>query len=72
MGTGCPKCKRTEANVRQALSKLGLNAEVIDVTDINEIVARGVLRTPAVFIDGVKVIEGRIATEKDIMDFLKK
>ncbi len=72
LGTGCPKCKKTEATIQAALSKLGVTAEVVKVTDIGSIVARGVMMTPAVFVDGVKVMEGRIPTESDAVAFLKK
>ena len=45
-GTGCPKCKTLAANVVAALAKDGLAAEVEKVTDIDAIVARGILSTP--------------------------
>lgn len=72
LGTGCPKCRKTEATIREVLKKLGLNAEVTEVTDIDEIVGRGIMRTPAVFVDGVKVVEGKVPSEDEVMSFIKR
>jgi len=60
-GSGCTKCKRLEKNVRKAVSRLGIEAEVIKVSDINEIAERGVMLTPAMFIDG----EARAPNEEE-------
>ncbi|MBD3161125.1 MAG: thioredoxin family protein, partial [Candidatus Latescibacteria bacterium] len=46
--------------------------EVVKLTDLETMVARGVLRTPAVFVDGGKVVEGRVLREKDLEAFLAK
>ncbi len=54
-GPGCPKCQTAEKLVRDVLSELKLAAEVVKVTDINEIVDRGIMFTPAIIIDGKKV-----------------
>ncbi len=49
---GCAKCKRLERNVEQALKELGLDIEIITITDIEEMKKRGVMRVPVLFIDG--------------------
>jgi small redox-active disulfide protein 2 len=72
LGAGCPKCRKTEAVIRETLAKLQLKAEVVDVTDIKAIVARGVMMTPAVFVDGVKVMEGKVPSETEAAAFLRK
>lgn len=71
-GVGCPKCKKTEAIILDVLAKTGIQAEVEHVTDLNAIVARGVMMTPAVFVDGVKVMEGRVPREAEAAAFLRK
>lgn len=71
-GTGCPKCRKTETVITDILKKLGVEAEVVHVTDLNEIIDRGVMMTPAVFIDGVKKIEGKIPTEAQIRQWFGK
>lgn len=60
LGSGCPKCEKTEERVKQALDSLGLEAEVTKVTDQDEIVARDVMMTPAVAIDGEVKISGKV------------
>lgn len=60
LGSGCPKCEKTEANVRKALEALGVEAEVAKVTDRDEIVERNVMMTPAVAIDGEVAVSGKV------------
>lgn len=70
LGTGCPKCRKVEQMIMGALKKLGSDAIVVHVTDLNEIIERGVMMTPAVIIDGVKKLEGRMPTEDQIRKWL--
>jgi len=70
-GPGCPRCQATAKNVIQALRELGKEAEVIKVTDFKEISARGVMMTPAVIIDGMKVCEGKIPSSEEIKKWLE-
>ncbi len=60
LGTGCPKCKITEKNVRKAVEELQIQVEIVKVDDLQEIINRGVMMTPAVFIDGKAEVVGRI------------
>jgi small redox-active disulfide protein 2 len=70
-GPGCPRCQATEKNVLQALRELGKEAEVIKVTDFKEISARGVMMTPAIMVDGMKMCEGKIPTSEEIKKWLE-
>jgi len=72
MGTGCAKCSRMYANVQEAVQKLGITAVVVKVEDINAIADRGVMLTPALFIDGVLRAEGRIPCIEEIMEMIQK
>lgn len=65
-GPGCPKCNKSAETARAFLSARGLEGEVRKHTDLDTIVARGVLRTPAVFADGEKLVEGRVLRERDL------
>jgi small redox-active disulfide protein 2 len=60
LGSGCPNCKRLEANVRRALEARGIDATVEKVTDLGEILGYGVSSTPALVIDGRVVLAGRV------------
>ncbi len=71
LGTGCPKCMNTEQNVRKALAELSLQAEVAKVTDIQQIIQRGVLSTPALVIDGTLVMQGRIPTVEQLKELIR-
>jgi len=66
LGTGCPKCKRTEAVVKEAIAKLGIEAEVQKVEDIQEIMKYNILTTPAVVVDEVVKIKGRVPSLDEV------
>ena len=70
IGTGCAKCKRLYANAEQAVKDLKITAEVIKVEDLDEIVNRGVMLTPALFINGEVVAEGRVPCVDEIKAML--
>ncbi|MCD4827939.1 MAG: thioredoxin family protein [Candidatus Cloacimonetes bacterium] len=59
LGSGCAKCNQMYANVKQAASELGLDCELEKVTDLNRIVACGVMMTPALVVDGVVKLSGK-------------
>jgi small redox-active disulfide protein 2 len=66
LGSGCAKCRKTEEMISETVKKLGIEAEVVHVTDIGEIVERGIMMTPAVVIDGKTMIEGKVPSEAQI------
>ena len=70
LGTGCPKCKQLEANVRKALADIGKNAEITKVTDVSKIVEYGVMSTPALVIDKKVKSVGKIAEVDEIKNWL--
>ena len=71
LGIGCPKCKQTEANAKEAIKNLGLDAEVEKITDVNEITDFGVMSTPALAVDGAVKFSGKIPSVKEIEEVLK-
>jgi len=71
LGSGCPKCKQLEANAKKAVEETGKKAEVVKITDINEIIERGIMSTPAISIDGKIKASGRIPEVKEIEGWLK-
>jgi small redox-active disulfide protein 2 len=70
LGTGCPKCKLLEANVRKAVADKTVKADIIKVTDIAKIIEYGVMSTPAIVIDGEVKAYGRIVESKEIEKWL--
>lgn len=69
-GTGCPKCNMLEANVKKVLKNLGVQAEVSKVTDIEKIVNKGLMSTPALAIDGEVVVAGRVASVGELTELV--
>jgi small redox-active disulfide protein 2 len=72
LGAGCAKCKSLERNVREAAKELALNAEIVKVQDINEIIGYGVMSTPALVIDGEVRLAGKLASVEEIKILLTK
>jgi len=72
MGPGCPKCAQAAKNVQEAIAEAGIDAEVVKVTDFQEIAALGVFSTPAVAIDGEVKVVGKAPSKKEILSWLKQ
>lgn len=60
LGTGCHKCKTLSEVAEQAVKELGITAEISKVTDLKQIMALGVMITPALAVDGVVKVSGRV------------
>ncbi|AUD65581.1 hypothetical protein BK011_07700 [Tenericutes bacterium MZ-XQ] len=71
LGTGCPSCKKLEKNVYDALKALNIEAEVEKVTEIKDIMSYGVMRTPALVVDGKVVISGQVPVVSKLVEILK-
>lgn len=71
-GPGCPKCHQSFDLINKALKELHLQAEVELISKLDRIIDKGIMLTPAVFIDGKKFIEGKVPKEADIKDWLIK
>jgi len=70
LGSGCAKCKRQAQVAERVVRELGLKAEVVKVDDINAIIERGVMMTPALYIDGVLKSSGRIVEADELKRML--
>ncbi|MGB9867981.1 MAG: thioredoxin family protein [Bacillota bacterium] len=71
-GVGCPKCRKTEQLIEEVLKSTGVEAEIVHVTDLDQIIDRGVTMTPAVFVNGEKKIEGKVPTEAQVRQWFGK
>ena len=69
-GSGCSKCQKLTANAEAAAKVLGINYEVVKITDTNSIIDAGIMRTPALAIDDDIVIEGKVASVDEIRQLL--
>lgn len=70
LGTGCRKCKKLFETTTKVISDNGLDAEVVKVEDIQEIVNRGVMMTPGLAVDGEVMSIGRLPSEAEILKMI--
>ncbi len=72
LGAGCPKCRMLEANAKEAIESMGIDAVTEKITDIDEIFNMGVMMTPAFAVDGDVKTAGKLLTKDEIMKILKE
>jgi small redox-active disulfide protein 2 len=72
LGPGCKNCVTLEANTKEALVELGIEAEVEKVTDFAEIAKYGIMSTPGLVIDEKVVSFGKVLKPKDIVQIIEK
>jgi small redox-active disulfide protein 2 len=72
LGTGCPKCKKLAEVTEEAAKALGLQYELVKITDIKEIMRFGVMMTPALAVDGQVKVYGRIPSLEEVKNLLSK
>ena len=70
LGSGCANCKRVEQIARKVVEEMALEAEVIKVTDYNDIAAYNILSTPGLVINENVVCSGRIPTPAEVTTWL--
>ena len=72
LGTGCPKCKKTAENAEKAVETLGIDAEIVKVENIQNIMDYGVMMTPALAIDGEVKVSGKVPSPEQIAEWIKE
>lgn len=70
LGTGCPKCKAVTKLVQEAVLENNIDATIEKVEDIMEIMKFNIMTTPAVVIDDVVRIKGRVPNKNEVLDLL--
>ena len=70
LGSGCANCKRVEQIVRKIITDMSLEAEVIKVTDYNDITAYNILSTPGLVINEKVVSYGRIPSPAEVTTWI--
>jgi small redox-active disulfide protein 2 len=71
-GSGCSKCNLLTEHAEAAEQELGISYDIEKVTDMNAIIDAGVMRTPALAVDGNIVVEGKVASTDQIKQLLAK
>jgi len=72
LGTGCKRCAQLEKRVKEAVVELGRDLKVEKVTDLNQIIAYGVLITPGLVMGNKVVSIGRVPAKKEIINWIKE
>ncbi len=70
LGSGCSKCVKLATNAESAARALGMTYELEKITDMNAIIDSGVMRTPALVVDGEIIFEGKVPTADEIQSRL--
>lgn len=70
LGTGCPKCQKLTEHAEAAARQLGVPYELEKIKDINQILAFGVMMTPALAVDGTVKVAGKVPSVDEIKKLL--
>lgn len=72
LGSGCAKCRQLTSVTEQAARELGLQYELEKVTDITRYAEFGVMFTPALVVDGVVKLSGKVPTVDEARQLLAR
>lgn len=72
LGSGCKNCVALKENTEKALKETGIEAEVVKVENMKDIVSYGVMQTPALVIDEKVMSFGKVLKSNDIIKILEK
>ncbi|WP_111706772.1 thioredoxin family protein [Lutibacter citreus] len=70
LGTGCPSCISAEKVVTEVVNELNIEAKIVKVTEIMDIMAYDVMSTPAIVIDNKVMIKGKVPSKEEMKALL--
>jgi len=70
LGTGCPKCKTMTGIVQEVVKENHIDASIEKVEDIVQIMEFNIMTTPALVIDGIVTIKGRVPSKEEVLALL--
>jgi small redox-active disulfide protein 2 len=70
LGPGCANCRKLEEVARAAASDARVDAEFVKVTNMNDILAYDILKTPGLVVNEKLVSSGRIPTQAEVRRWL--
>ena len=71
LGGGCSKCEKLLENAKEAVAKVGIEAEIEYITDFAVIASYGIMSTPALIVDEKIISMGKVLKSTEIENFLK-
>lgn len=71
LGPGCQRCQALEQNAKKAVEELGLQAEIVKITDMAKITGYGIMSTPGIVLDGEVKGAGRLFSTEEVKGFLQ-
>lgn len=71
LGSGCSKCSEMVENTKEALKESGIEAEIVKVEALKDIMPYGVMTTPALVVDEKVVSVGKVLKPADIIKFIR-
>ncbi|WPC39991.1 thioredoxin family protein [Clostridium sp. JS66] len=72
LGSGCSNCKKLEANAKEAVKELNVEADITKVEDIKDIMKYGVMRTPAIVINEKVKMFGKVCNVNEIKKYINE
>ena len=72
LGSGCSNCAKLEKVTKEGIAELGIVAHVEKIEDMQKILSYGVMSTPALVIDGVVKLVGKVPTKARMIEILEK
>ena len=71
LGPGCYRCRELEKVTKQAVEELGINVEVIKISEMDKILSYGISRTPGLVVDGKVVLSGKVPSIDEVKKLLQ-
>lgn len=70
LGTGCAKCDKLADTAKQAADQLSLDYQLEKITDLNQIMAFGIMSTPGLAVDGKVLVSGKVPKQAELEKLL--
>lgn len=71
LGSGCKKCSILAEETKKAAENMGVEIELVKVTDYGEIAAYNVMSTPGLVVNGKVMFSGQVKKASKIEAYLK-
>jgi len=71
LGPGCAKCTKLMDTATAAAKELGLDCEIEKISDLNQIMAFGVMMTPGLVVNGEVKSVGKVPSLEEMKKMLQ-